>query len=298
MSNDPYRSSGSSRSSGQGFRPDSSARSPQPSGPSNGPSRPPAPRRSPILPVLLALGAGAAGLLLWRGQAPATGGTGGQPETRAQNSIAAGTTNSGSASRQEAASGAPTQSDKLHVLVAGDVSRSVDAGLRQSAMDGLKFALRQALPAGTPLHFVFYDRDARTRPGQLEFFEPRDLDEVSNDFVKYAPRPEKGTRQALALSRLRREADALAAGTPVAFVLLTDGEDQDAPATTREAQRMAAQPNFRGLLVVGAQMESRTRVYLRDKLDASLAPLANRKVVCGPEVSDREADQFAALLGP
>lgn len=164
-------------------------------------------------------------------------------------------------------------------------------------MDGLKFALRQSVPSGTPLHFVFYDRDARTRPGQLEFFEPRDLDEVSNDFVKYAPRPEKGTRQALALSRLSREADSLPTGTPTAFVLLTDGEDQDAPSTTREAQQIAARPGFRGLLVVGAQMESRTRIYLRDKLDASLAPLQNRKVVCGPEVSDHEADQFRAMLG-
>ena len=240
-----------------------------------------------------------AGLLFWRGQAPATSGTSGQPQARAQNSIAATTdSGSGSASRSNSPSSPHAQSDKLHVLVAADVSRSVDAKLRQSAMDGLKFTLRQALPPGTPLHFVFYDRDARTRPGQLEFFEPRDLDEVSNAFVQYAPRAEKGTRQALALSRLQREARALPSGTPVAFVLLTDGEDQDAPATTREAKQIAAQPNFRGLLVVGAQMESRTRVYLRDKLDASLAPLQNRKVVCGPEVSDREADEFAALLEP
>lgn len=182
------------------------------------------------------------------------------------------------------------------MFVAADVSRSVNSALRQSATDGLKFALRQALPGGTPLHFVFYDREARTRPGVIEFYEPRDLDDVSSAFIKYLPRPERGTRQSLALSRLLSEARALPAGTPIAFALLTDGEDHDAPATTRLATQLAALPNFRGLLVVGAQMESPDRVYLRDQLNTSLAPLQRRKVICGEEVSDREADEFRELL--
>ncbi len=290
MPNDPYRPAASSRPSGtrpsgEGFRADSTSRSPQPS-----PQRP-TPKGSPLLPVLLVAGVLAAGGLAWRhSQAPAAAVAG-----EVQNA-AVGSDASGARAGREAAQ-ALAQADRLHVLVAGDVSRSVNSQLRQSAMDGLKFAFKQALPNGTPVHFVFYDREARTRPGLIEFNEPRDLDEISTDFVKYPPRPEKGTRQALALSRLQREADSLPSGTPVAFVLLTDGEDQDAPSTTREAQKMAARPDFRGLLVVGAQMESRSRMYLRDRLDASLAPLQNRKVVCGPEVSDREADQFRALLG-
>ncbi len=283
MSNDPYRPSNSSRSSasgsrpsGEGFRPDSNSRSPQPA------PRSQPPKSSPLVPALLVAGALAVGgLALRHSQAPSSAAN-------------AQVSNAASASYRPSAQPA---SDKLQVLVAGDVSRSVNPALRQSAMDGLKFAFKQALPTGTPVHFVFYDREARTRPGVIEFNEPHDLDEVSTDFVKYPPRPEKGTRQALALSRLEREADSLPSGTPVAFVLLTDGEDQDAPSTTREAQKMAARPNFRGLLVVGAQMESQARMYLRDRLDASLAPLQNRRIVCGPEVSDRDADQFRALLG-
>jgi hypothetical protein len=244
---------------------------------------------------LAALAVIAGGALWWRGQGSAPQ----QPpasQVLAGQSQGSGASGTGGASTA-AGTAARAAGDKLHVLIAGDVSRSVNPALRQSAMDGLKFALRNAVPGGTALHFVFYDRDARTRPGVVEFYEPRDLDEVSADFVKYEPRPEKGTRQALALSRLEREANSLPPGTPTAFVLLTDGEDQDAPATTSEARRLAERPGFRALLVVGAQMESRSRVYLRDKLDAALAPLQERKIVCGPEVSDREVDQFRALVG-
>ncbi len=180
--------------------------------------------------------------------------------------------------------------------MAADVSRSVDRSLRQNAIDGLKFAFRHGLPGGTPLHVVFYDREARTRPGVVEFYEPRDLDDVSSAFLGYAPRPERGTRQALALSRLMTEAKALPAGTPFAFALLTDGEDHDQKATTQLASQLASSPPFKGLLVVGAKMESKDRIYLRDQLNKALAPLGARKIICGEEVSDREADEFKALL--
>jgi hypothetical protein len=194
------------------------------------------------------------------------------------------------------AAGVQLPADKFHLFVGADVSASVNSKLRETAFDGLRFTLRQALPLGTPVHFVFYDTSARTSPTVVEFFEPRDLDEIGDRLKKYPPRAEKGTQQALALQRLETEANDLPSGTPVGFILLTDGEDQDRKATKAEAQKLAERPGFQGLMVIGAQMESSTRIPLRDQLHAALAPLGNKNLVCGEEVSDRDANVFSKLI--
>jgi hypothetical protein len=189
-----------------------------------------------------------------------------------------------------------TAPGKLTVFVGADVSKSVTPSIRESSMDGLKFVLKQAVPGGTMVHFVFYDTNARTQPNTVEFYEPRDLDEVGAAFKTYNSRPEKGTTQAFALQRLRKEAANLPGGTPYAFVLITDGEDYDKPATKQQAQELSEKPEFRGLMVIGAQMESKDRIYLRDQIQDSLEPLGKRRLVCGPEVSEHDTDTFQSMM--
>lgn len=209
-----------------------------------------------------------------------------------QGNTSAQTTSGGTGSPRTAASDAA-----LQVFVGADVSASVDKALRRRAFDGLRFALTRAVPPGTPVHFVYYDTGARTDPKVVAFYEPRDIDSIGNAIYSYAPRPEKGTQQALALSRLAKEADDLPKGTPVAFVLLTDSEDQGLSATKEQAALLAKRPGFRALMVIGARRESSTRQPMRDRLQAALEPLGQKRLLCG-DVTEHDVGLFKQLVNP
>lgn len=211
--------------------------------------------------------------------------TAGTPATREQ-------TSPGRVAGAVAAPDAP-----LHVFVGADVSASVDKALRRRAFDGLRFTLMRAVQPGTPVHFVYYDTQARTDPKVVAFYEPRDIDSIGNAILAYSPRPEKGTQQALALARLAKEADDLPKGTPVAFVLLTDSEDQGLGATKEQAASLAKRPGFRALMVIGARRESSTRQPMRDRLQAALEPLEQKRLLCG-DVTDHDVESFRQLVNP
>ena len=186
----------------------------------------------------------------------------------------------------------------LEVFVAADVSASVGKETRQTIFDALRYTLRRSAPPGTPIHFVYYDTVARTDPRVVTFYEPRDLDAAGEEITAYVPRPEKGTSQALALSRLQKEASGRPAGAPNAFILLTDGEDMNADATRLEARKLSNLSGFRALLVIGTRRESKERMPMRDKLYGALEPLGERRIVCGEEVDKHELDLWTQKINP
>lgn len=171
----------------------------------------------------------------------------------------------------------------LHLLIGVDVSGSTSSSAmtRKRYCAQIEDTIDTIMPRETPVTIWFYDTEARLHFGPQKLQEGSELRPVEKDILAYHSE-NKGTKQAAPLDAMLpvvKELDGK--GDSSVCMLLTDSEDDDAKATQKAAEALAAIHSVRAVCVSGAKTEAPNRNFMRQKITEALQPLGDRAVISG-----------------
>jgi len=154
------------------------------------------------------------------------------------------------------------QQPRLALDVALDGSGSVDEAMRKRILQILDSLVFDTLSAGSSLTAWEYDRVAQP----IYSGTPRDSSDLwpAGDWYVHYSTHARGTCPASALEQMfARIAEAAHRGQPAIILLLTDGEDSDAPRTAVIVRRLVALGNVRAVWIMPVDTNAEFRAELQ-----------------------------------